>query len=66
MCPTNPVMFGYIAGKLCVYSCNWTLTGLYGDAQANRTCVQKCSAAPTPTFGQNTSSLCVDKCTVST
>jgi hypothetical protein len=59
-------MFGYIPTKICVYSCNYTTTGLYGDAQANRTCVQKCASGPTPTFGQNTTSLCVSRCTGST
>ena len=58
-------MYGYLSTKICVYSCNYTLTGLYGDDQANRTCVQKCSSSPTPTFGHNTTSLCVNKCTVS-
>jgi hypothetical protein len=59
-------MFGYLVSKICVYNCNFTLTGLYGDAQANRTCVQRCSSSPTPTFGQNSSSLCVVNCTGST
>lgn len=31
ICPANPPMFGYIAGKECVSSCNNSLTGLYGD-----------------------------------
>lgn len=66
ICPANPSLFGYIAGKVCVPNCNYSTTFLYGDAQANRTCVQKCSASPTPTFGKNSTSLCVDKCPGST
>lgn len=62
VCPSNPSMFGLIATKTCVYSCNYASTSLYGDAQANRTCVQRCSSTPSPTYGYNTTSLCVDKC----
>lgn len=40
ICPSNPPMLGHVANKVCVYSCNFSSTGLYGDAQANRTCVQ--------------------------
>lgn len=39
ICPSDPSMFGYIANKSCVYNCDHTNTLLYGDAQANRTCV---------------------------
>jgi hypothetical protein len=66
ICPSSPPMFGYLVSKICVYNCDFSLTGLYGDDQANRTCVQKCSSSPTPTFGQNSSSLCVVNCTGST
>lgn len=62
MCPSDPPMFGHIANKECVYSCDYANNKLYGDVQANRTCVQRCSSSPTPTFGRNTTSLCVDKC----
>ena len=63
-CPTNPPMFGNLNTKLCVSNCNHAVTGLYGDYQANRTCVLNCSASPVALFGHNSTSLCVDYCPV--
>jgi hypothetical protein len=67
ICPSSPIRFGFINGatRKCVSSCNFATTGvnnLFGDYQANRTCVQKCTATPTATFGQSSNSLCVEQC----
>ena len=56
-------MFARIDLKECVSSCNFATTGLFGDEQANRTCVDTCSSTPVATFGENATSLCVEKCT---
>lgn len=53
----NNTMFGYVANKECVFSCN-TSIGLYGDVQAGRRCVQTCSSTPVSTFGDNSTKLC--------
>ena len=44
-------MFARVDLKQCVASCDFANTGLFGDAQANRTCVDTCSSAPVATFG---------------
>ncbi len=64
ICPSIPSLFGYISGsvRICVDKCNSSSTGLYGDVQVNRTCVPICTSTPTATFGENSSSLCVEKC----
>ena len=68
MCPFNVTtglsLFGYISGatRICVNSCNASVTNLYGDVQANRTCVATCAASPLATFGDKTSSRCVTIC----
>ena len=54
ICPSTPSMFGSAAdasNKSCVTGCDFANTGLYGDAQANRTCVDTCTATPVATFG---------------
>ena len=59
ICPSTPKMFGRLDTKKCVSSCNHASTGLYGDAQANRTCVATCADTPVSTYGDDSSSECV-------
>lgn len=70
ICPATPALFSYNltdgTGRICDPSCNSSLTGTFGDAQANRTCKAVCTSTPVSTWGDITTNKCEQLCTSGT